>query len=158
MPLAQLKQTKQPASNPLSRKRSRQQILEEEQAFDDSAWPSDDDYSREEEAPAATGTGGSVVAEKGTKKRKSTGNDGALDLEQQCLVELQSLQSKVRLLRSRSLNCFKLPLSCPTPQTAHASQRDFALSDELLQMLAAIMPTSELNYSAPHLTNLKLQT
>lgn len=108
VPLAQLKQTKQPVSNPLSRKRSRQQIIEEEQAFDDSAWPSDDDYSPGEEPTAA----GPVVAGSSTKKRKSTGNDVPLDLEQLCFSELQALQSKVRLLRSRSLNCLELPLSC----------------------------------------------
>lgn len=93
VPLAQLKQSKQPVSNPLSRKRSRQQIIEEEQAFDDSAWPSDDDYSPGEE-PAVSGA---TVAGTSTKKRKSTGNDGPPDLEQQCFSELQALKSKVGL-------------------------------------------------------------
>lgn len=99
VPLAQLKKSTA-KSTPLSRKRSAQQIAQEEQAFDDSAWPSDDDYEPIEDPDRGRSARSDLDQSTGsaTKKLKTSAATKKLTAEQataQCLEALRKLRDKV---------------------------------------------------------------
>lgn len=92
VPLAQQAKSKQMLS--ATRKRSRQELLEEEQAFDDSPWGDTDEDEPIEEFEDK----GGARTDDGGKRRKSSdaGDNGEGGPVEQCLADLRKLRDKVR--------------------------------------------------------------
>ncbi|KAL7423811.1 ATP-dependent DNA helicase sgs1 [Cryptotrichosporon argae] len=130
-------------SNPLSRKRSRQQLAEEDQAFDDSAW-GDEDYQPNEADPIRDDADETDVDEplSRSKRRKSGANAPSapipIDDEVEAIQILQRSPDRKDTV-SPATNCYEA-LKKLRDKELGKSKSAPRLTDEMLEMVAAIQP------------------
>nr|KIR48852.1 bloom syndrome protein [Cryptococcus bacillisporus CA1280] len=131
------------SSNPIARKRSLQQIMAAEAEFDNSHWgDTDDEYHPEEDGDPIIASADETEVDDGVpqKRRKSTGASKE--------KTPRSTRSKAKAatpdggVESSVEQCFKALEKMRNQSTARNKTYP-VLTDELLQMVAALMPANE---------------
>lgn len=152
------------SSNPIARKRSLQQIMAEEAEFDNSHWgDTDDEYHPEEDGDPTIASADETEVDDGVpqKRRKSTEaskekaprstrskakaatpDDGVESSVEQCYKALEKMRNQVSEISLGQVARSKL--ICYLFQSTARNKTYPVLTNELLQMVAALMPASKL--------------